>query len=94
MQELFFETKDSEVAIPLRYFEMVLERPFTLHKAMPCKIEGLFFCKHNELVGEAGHCGKVCPNYTPRNGKNGACIHYSKTLFEVGEPVNFNTNNQ
>lgn len=36
-----------------------------------------FYCKEFQEVGTVGeyNCGKFCPKYKPRNGKNGRCIH-------------------
>jgi hypothetical protein len=35
-----------------------------------------FFCKAAGEVGlKSEGCGKICPDYIPRNGKNGCCKH-------------------
>ena len=36
--------------------------------------ESFFWCSEFQDVGEVGEsCGKMCPKYKPRNGKNGRC---------------------
>lgn len=56
-----------------------------LFEAVPITDANYFWCKSILTVGQKGECGKFCPDYTPRNGKSGACRYYSNTLYERGE---------
>lgn len=43
----------------------------------------IFWCTEFNSVGEVGEgCGKSCPKYIPRNGKNGRC-RFSNNLYEA-----------
>lgn len=55
-----------------------------LIKAQPVKEDGYFYCRHFAEVSEHdnGTCGKHCAGYTPRNGRTGACKHFTRTLYE------------
>jgi hypothetical protein len=47
--------------------------------------ESYFWCSVNQDVGETGQdCGKFCPDYKPRNGKNGRC-RFSGHCYEPSE---------
>ena len=47
--------------------------------------EEYFWCTVNQEVGEVGeNCGRFCPDYKPRNGKNGRC-RFSSHCYEPTE---------
>ena len=49
--------------------------------------ESYFWCTVNQEVGEVGQdCGRFCPDYKPRNGKNGRC-RFSGSCYEPTEKV-------
>jgi len=60
----------------------------SLYKAFPDT--DLFFCPALDVVAErnTGMCGKVCPHYTPRNGKNGICKH-NRTAYTAYPKVRY-----
>jgi hypothetical protein len=50
--------------------------------------EPYFWCSVNQEAGEIGQgCGKFCPDYKPRNGKNGRCRYSCHCYEPVGEPI-------
>lgn len=87
--KLYFETEDSEFAYQIEHFDEVMERPFELFEAVPCKVEGFFFCKAVNGCAEEGECGRLCDDYDPCNGKSGMCRHKGR-LYEKGGIISFN----
>lgn len=87
--KFYFETEDSEIAYSIEHFDTVLERPFELFEAVPCKVEGFFWCKAVGECAEEGSCGKACDDYEPRNGKSGICRHKGR-LYDKGNIIRFN----
>lgn len=85
----YFETEDSEIAYQIDHFDSVLQRPFKLFEAVPCKVEGFFWCKAVDECAEEGGCGKDCEYYKPCNGKSGIC-RYKGRLYDKGSVVYFN----
>jgi len=87
--KLYFEPKydNCERCDTISHWKQVMRdeglKKIKLHEA---KIEygtGYFFCEYFGEAGEVGHgCGKVCPQYKPRNGKNGRCRH-SGHVYEM-----------
>lgn len=89
----YFEALDSELCYTLDYHldqarEQGLSR-IELYEAVPEKVNGFFFCRAVNAVGEDGYCGSQCTDYEPRNGKSGMCRHRSNTMYEHGEKVTF-----
>lgn len=43
-----------------------------------------FYCKkYAEVSGKGyGYCGVSCPDYNPRNGKSGICVHNKPVYIE------------
>lgn len=81
----YFSELEEEHCYELSYFYDLMEennlKELKLKPAVPIHGEGLFWCKHYCEVGESnnGTCGKICPKYHPRNGKNGICKNWSYT---------------
>jgi len=63
-------------------------------KAIPEKINGIFWCKLYGTCGDRSadvdKCGRSCEHYTPRNGKTGCCKYYTNILYTHGEKVTLN----
>lgn len=53
-----------------------------VYLAIPEVSSDYFYCKHFQVCGERGDCGKSCEAYTPRNGKSGVCKHFAFT-YEI-----------
>ena len=62
----------------------------TVREAEKITGQGFFWCKLYQEAGFTGDsgCGTNCPDYQPRNGKNGRC-KYSGYCYEPGEEVTF-----
>lgn len=75
------KTDYSELCYPRsHYIELMKERDITEIEVYPAKIvygEDYFWCHAISEPGMKGEsCGKFCPDYKPRNGKNGRCVHH------------------
>lgn len=62
-----------------------------VYVAEPYKIGGTeFWCKFYESMGgdPKNCCGiKICKDYSPKNKKSGACVHYTKTFYRPSTKV-------
>ena len=91
-EKYYFENEDATECYTEEYFQdtMRLEEltEISVLEAIPAKIKTseYIYCKEIGEVGEKSECGKNCPYYEPRNGKNGMCKHRGK-LFEHGGDV-------
>jgi len=86
--KLYFQ-KDEEMAYSLQYhLDYMKENDIKEMEVFEAKIEyvkGFFFCKEFGSMGEVGEgCGKICIEYSPRNGKSGRCKH-SGHLYSPGK---------
>ena len=93
MKKLYFENNDYEFCFPEAYFQDLMKENWLyeieVFEAEKYKIGHIFWCKEFQAIGETelDQCGRECKLYSPRNGKSGACKHYSKTLYKPGEKV-------
>lgn len=92
--KLYFRHKDDEHCFNKEFhFEkgkLNGQQTVVLYEAVPEKLDGVFFCRATEVVGEDdGGCGKLCEFYDPRNGKSGMCRHKDKTTYSPGKEVTF-----
>ena len=91
-KKYYFENEDAEHCYTEEYFQDTMRfdeiTEMTVLEAIPAKISKseFIYCKENETVGEKSECGRNCPYYEPRNGKNGMCKHRGK-LYEHGDEV-------
>lgn len=91
--KLYFENEDAELCHPLEYHlneakaDGLIE--VQLLEAIPDKTTHDFiWCTSFGAVSERGNCGKVCPDYEPRNKKSGICKHQGR-MFTHGNAVKF-----
>jgi len=78
-QKKYFKDMDSEYCFSKQYWldymkEFGIEE-MTVIEAVPIRNSEFFFCRAVDEMGEKGSCGKICPDYEPRNGKSGMCKH-------------------
>lgn len=79
MAKMYFNEYEPELCYPMDhhidYMKMQDLQKITLTEAKMDKGSGHFYCKEHNFVGDRseGTCGKICPQYAPRNGKNGRC---------------------
>lgn len=91
-EKYYFENKDATNCYTEEYFQDKMRdnelTEISVLKAVPVKINfsEYIYCKEIGEVGEKSECGKNCPDYEPRNGKNGMCKHRGK-LYELGDKV-------
>jgi hypothetical protein len=85
-EQLYFASKNDEICYHRSYFERLMEfenfDEMILYKAKRQDVDVFFWCNHFESIGAKGNCGLECRAYTPKNGKNGCCKHYSLKLYE------------
>lgn len=85
-KKYYFLTQDSEMAYPLSYFKDLFKgEEVELFEGIPYKTPNMMWCKEHLCAGDTGNCGNECKEYTPKNGKNGCCKHYSRTFYEPNE---------
>lgn len=90
----YFRNKESETCHSEAYFqELMKENGLTqveVYKAEAIKNSmdalGYFYCTHFQAMGTKGCCGKICDEYSPRNGKSGCCRHVGR-MYWIGETV-------
>jgi hypothetical protein len=96
-EKYYFQNKDDEFCYDTAYFQEFMEeaglQQMEVFRAIPEAIPGYFWCMQLKCRGEMGFCGKICPDYKPRNGKNGICKHHSNIFFECGEKVTLKLKN-
>jgi len=88
MARFYFENIDSEHCYSKEeLLKMYGKSLMDVFKAVPKKINGIFYCQFYGEIGEKelGVCGRECNGYTPKNKKSGCCIHYRKTLYVPGD---------
>lgn len=91
-KKYYFENEDAEHCYTEEYFQDAMRNDelteIIVLEAIPAKISEseFIYCKEIETVGEKKECGKSCPDYEPRNGKNGMCKNRGK-LYEHGDEV-------
>jgi hypothetical protein len=89
----YFLYPDSEICHQREYFETWMRfaglNEIEVFEAVPDKISGIFWCKEQSFCGDGsyGICGKMCKDYSPRNGKSGCCKHYTTRLYVHGNKV-------
>jgi len=75
----YFKDIDSEYCFPKQYWLDCMKendlKEMTVIEAVPIRDSDYFFCRAVDEMGEKGSCGKICPDYEPRNGKSGICKH-------------------
>lgn len=75
-----FPLNHDEMAYTLAQHRAELEpgETRTLYRARPVPTTHFFWCRHHQEAGatEDGGCGRECPAYAPRNGRNGRCRHH------------------
>lgn len=83
MSGYFFLSPDDERCYTLSALRQLHPNErLQLWTGKPYKLEGYFWCRHYEEMGETGHCGKACEAYAPCNGKSGRCRHFNPTFYE------------
>ncbi len=86
----YFLYSDSEICYEKSYFIDYMDgKEIEVYEAIPEKIDGIFWCKEQMFCGDNSEetCGKICPDYKPRNGKSGCCKHYITTLYTHGNKI-------
>lgn len=79
MAKMYFNQYEPELCYPMDhhidYMKMEDLPKIIITEAKMDKGSGHFYCKEHNFVGDRseGTCGKICPQYAPRNGKNGRC---------------------
>lgn len=92
MSNYYFESLDAEMCYSKDYFTSLLaeseQDSMTVYKARPLYGEEFFYCKKYQEVGMKDEgCGRSCPHYSPRNGKNGRCRFSTHTYENTEQPV-------
>lgn len=81
-QKLYFNSHDEEIARTIEGNRMYMREndllEMDIYEARVQKVDGNFWCKEYESIGEAGECGKQCSAYKPRNGKSGRCVYHGQ----------------
>jgi hypothetical protein len=85
----YFDDNDGEYSHNLQFYKDLIKdnnlKELKLFEASVVKGTNMFFCKKLGEIGEVGQdCGKMCGNYSPRNGKNGRC-RFSGHVYEPNE---------
>lgn len=92
MAKKYFEQVDGPLCYPLETIKNRMKvddvKERKVYTAHPDYGSGFFWCKEYGESGESGYsdCGKLCPSYKPRNGKNGRCAH-STHCYVPGEEI-------
>jgi hypothetical protein len=90
---LYFSSTDDECCYPLSYhMDVANEGGLTeieLFEAVPEKVDGIFFCREINEMGEDGSCGRICADYAPKNGKSGMCRHRHNRIYWHGNKSKF-----
>lgn len=77
---LYFPTPDAEYCYTHAYFDALMdEMGVTEMKVWPAKADiggDGFFCAEHQRIWERGSGCEDCPEYAPRNGRNGICKHW------------------
>lgn len=93
-REFYFLHEDSEMCYTKEYFTEDIKEAIAngkdgleVFKAEKYIDSEFFFCKAVGECGIKGECGSDCPDYAPRNGKNGCCKHFGNSLYQPTEKV-------
>lgn len=77
--KMYFNFNHSDYCHSLSYWKQYLIdeqiKELELEEAERDLGSGVFFCTKHLAVGQTSDsgCGKICDDYSPRNGKNGRC---------------------
>lgn len=91
--KFYFKYKDSETCYSESYFINYMKDndidKIDVFEAIKERVEGAFWCKHECFCGDNSQdtCGQQCVNYSPRNGKNGCCRHYTTLMYTHGDKL-------
>jgi hypothetical protein len=77
----YFRNKDSVYCYTMEKHQLDAQEEglsqLELFRAIPEKVDGMFWCRAVEAAGEDGSCGIQCKYYEPKNGRSGMCRHKS-----------------
>lgn len=92
-KKLYFESEESEQCFDEEYFQDLMRysslNEIEVFKAVKYKEPACYWCNRIGTWGLKSDkdCGKICINYSPRNGKSGCCKYYSNVFYEWGDKV-------
>jgi len=87
MPKFYFEKEGESGCYMLSHFKNLRKErneDIMLYEAEMEKGTDYFYCVVAEDCYAEG-CGKVCPDYEPRNGKNGRCKHHRNTYNQTNK---------
>lgn len=89
-KKFYFRTLDDEVCYHLEnHMDDAKDEGLAyieLYQAQRENVNGMFYCTAVNECTEEGMCGKICDDYSPKNGKSGICRHKAK-FYTAGKKV-------